>query len=82
MEIKHVIEDAQVAYLMGHKENAKKLIDSALFKSILDASKNLFSSQYISKIDSINHLYKPIYGKMNFEMPEIDIYKTKENLPL
>lgn len=77
-----ITQQAQIAYMKGDFDQAKDLLDTALFKSILETSKMDTGIEHINRIDKINKIYSPYYLKMGFEMPDIERYKDFKNLPL
>ncbi len=77
-----ITEDAQVSFLKGQKDKAKDLLDTAFFKSILEAANDEYTAGYADKLNAINNLYHPIYKSMGFETPDIEKYKDQNNLPL
>ena len=77
-----ITQQAQIAYMKGNSDEAKDLLDTALFKSILETAKTATGTELENKIDKINTVYSPYYSKMGFEMPDIEKYKDVKNLPL
>ncbi len=76
-----IIMDAQIAYMKEQKDKAKDLLDSALYKSLLQVAEGE-PYNYRYQVELISSSYKRIYEKMNFEMPDVEPYKNINNLPI
>jgi len=81
---KGVTRKAQIAFLKGNKDEARELLHTAIFISLLESAEesgddiNEFN-QYLIKISLT---YKPICEKMGLDMIDLEKYRNKENLPI
>lgn len=80
---KGITTKSQIAYLKGNKEEAKDLLLTAVYTSMLEYGKeSLDNTEFNRFLINIDRTYKPIFEKMGFDMIDLVQYVYKKNLPI
>lgn len=84
---KEITKKAQIEFLKGNKEEARNLVYTAIYTSIVDSTQKPINAVYaenngyLRDLKNIDRIYRPICEKMGFQMIDLEKFKDKSNLP-
>jgi len=76
------IKNAQIEYMKGNLDRSKDLPDRCLYEDIMNLGKSVpYNPEYLRRFDMLENSYKALYDRIGLNIPNIQKYKDKHNLP-